>query len=221
MNFLQKLFGKSFSAEQKESLILDDKDRVARYREVEGSKELKEYLELDKLIMSDEFVQKKYNWQHKDFKMTKTYATASRYKELLNDEGLQIYLELEQSKRLKEYLKFKESKDYAKLQNEQALSQSEELQWWHRFENSDEYKTYLKYAASELPQEYKALLAEMDTKEFKQKYAFWSNPNRWKTTDEYQQYIRYKQLSKRPDIIFYLKQDPAEIARLEKELKKK
>ena len=220
MNFLKKLFGNCFSCQKEESVTLDDKELVARYREVEASPELKEYLELDKLIMSDEFVQKKYNWMHKDFKMTKTYATASRYKELLNDEDLQVYLELEESKRLKDFLAFKASKDYAKLQDEQAVSQSEELQRMYKFEHSDEYKTYLKYDATELPKEYKALVAEMDTPEFKKKYAFWSNPNRWKTTDEYQQYVRYKQLAKRPDVIFYLKQKPAEIARLEKELKK-
>jgi hypothetical protein len=88
------------------------------------------------------------------------------------------------------------------------------------FERSKDYKLYLEYSESELPKEYKALVAQMDTPEFKKEYAFWSNPNRWKTTDEYQQYVRYKQLSKRADIVFYLKQDPKEIARIEKELQK-
>ena len=90
-----------------------------------------------------------------------------------------------------------------------------------KFENSDEYKLYLKYLKSELPKEYKALVAKMETPEFKKDYAFWSNPNRWKTTPEYQQHVRYKQLSKRADIVFYLQQDPQEIARLEKALGKK
>ena len=87
------------------------------------------------------------------------------------------------------------------------------------FERSDEYKLYLKYLDTELPKEYKALVAKMDTPEYKKDYAFWNNPNRWKTTDEYQQEVRYKQLAKRADIVFYLSQDPKEIARLEKENK--
>jgi hypothetical protein len=90
----------------------------------------------------------------------------------------------------------------------------------YNFEHSDEYKLYLEYRGSEVPKEYKALVKKMETPEWKKEYAFWSNPNRWKTTDEYQQEIRYKQLAKRADIVFYLKQDPAEIARLEKEMKK-
>jgi hypothetical protein len=220
MNIFKKLFGKWFSCSTKASSVLEDKELVARYREIEQSPELKEYLELDKLVESEEFVQKKITWQNKDFKMTETYAIASRYKELLHDEDLQKFLDLENSKRLKDFLAFKASKDYAKLKDEDAVSQSEDLQRMAKFEKSDEYKLYLKYLDSELPAEYKAIAAKMDTPEFKKDYAFWSNPNRWKTTDEYQQHVRYKQLAKKADIVFYLQQDPAEIARLEKELKK-
>jgi hypothetical protein len=150
--------------------------------------------------------------------MTDTYATASRYKELLDDEELQQFLGIEGSKRLKDFLAFKDSKDYAKLQDEKAVSKSLELQRMARFEQSKDYELYLKFRDTELPKEFKALVAKMDTPEFKKDYAFWNNPNRWKTTEEYQQYVRYKQLSKRADIRFYLKQDPAEIARYEKEI---
>lgn len=218
MNWFKKIFSCFFSAEEKKNSLLEDKELVARYREVEQSPELKEYLELDKIVESDEFVQKKYNWQKKDFKMTETYATASRYKELLHDEELQQFLELEESTRLKNFLKFKASKDYAKLQDKEAVSKSEDLQRMAKFERSDEYKLYLQYLDTELPKEYKALVAKMETPEWKKEYAFWSNPNRWKTTDEYQQHVRYKQLAKRADIVFYLQQDPAEIARIEKEI---
>lgn len=219
MNFLQKLFGKYFGASRKESSeSLEARELVERYREVEESSELKEYLELDKIVESEEFVHKKYTWRHKDYKMTDTYATASRYKELLDDEELQQFLGIESSKRLKDFLAFKDSKDYAKLQDEKAVSKSLELQRMARFEQSKDYELYLKFHDTELPKEFKALVAKMETPEWKKEYAFWSNPNRWKTTDEYQLYVRHKQLAKRADIVFYLQQNPAEIARLEKEL---
>lgn len=221
MNFFQKLFGQCFSSCKKENSLLEASERVARYREVENSPELKEYLQLDDIIMSEEFVHKRYNWEHKDYKMTPTYAIASRYKELLHNSELQEFLEIEGSTRLKKFLDFKASKDYAKLQDEKAVEQSLDLQRMANFERSKEYKNFLRYRDSELPKEFKALVAKMETPEWKKEYAFWSNPNRWKTTDEYQQVIRHKQLAKRADIIFYLKQDPAEIARLEKELRSK
>jgi len=220
MKLFEKLFGNLFSSKKEAGCTLEDRERVVRYREVEASPELKEYLELDKLMMSDEFVLKRYNLKHKDYKMTDTYIVASRYKELLNDEELQAFLELEESTRLKKFLQFKASEDYAKLKNKSEVAKSLDLQRMYNFEHSDEYKLYLEYRDSEVPKEYKALVKKMETPEWKKEYAFWSNPNRWKTTDEYQQEIRYKQLAKRADIVFYLKQDPAEIARLEKEMKK-
>lgn len=220
MNLFKKLFGNWFSCKQEENCALEDSERVVRYREVENSPELKEYLELDKLMLSDEFVHKRYNLKNKDFKMTETYAIASRYKELLHDEDLQNFLELEESTRLKNFLKFKASKDYAKLKNKEEVAASPELQRYAKFERSSEYKTYLEYSKSDVPKEYKALVAKLETPEWKKEYAFWNNPNRWKTTDEYQKEVRYKQLSRRADILFYLKQDPKEIARLEKEMKK-
>lgn len=218
MNWLKKLFGLFQSSKEKELRKMADRELVERYREVENSPELKEYLTLDKIVESDEFVQKKYNWMNKDYRMTPTHDTAARYKELLNNRDLQSYLEIEGSKRLNDFLAFKASKDYAKLQDADAVDKSVELQRMYDFERSEDYKLYQLFSDSGLPDEYKALVAKMETPEFKKEYAFWSNPNRWKTTDEYQQEVRYKQLSKRADILFYLKQDPAEIARIEKEL---
>ena len=216
MNFFKNLLGTIFPALRKENCTLEEREIVERYREIENSPELKEYLELDALLESEDFVQKRYNWENKDFKMTETYATASRYKELLNNEELQAYLEIEGSKRLKDFLAFKASADYAKLKDEDAVSKSLELQRMAKFEQSDDYELYLEFCDSKLPAEFKELMAKMDTPEFRQEYAFWSNPNRWKATEEYQKVIRYKQLSRRADIVFYLKQDPKEIARLEK-----
>ena len=216
MNFFKKLLGTIIPSLKEESCTLEDRELVERYREIEQSPELKEYLELDALVESKEFVQKRYTLENKDFKMTETYALASRYKELLNNAELQAFLEIEGSKRLKEFLAFKASADYAKLQDEKAVSKSLELQKMLKFEQSQDYETYLQFRNSKLPKEFKELGDKLNTPEFRKEYAFWSNPNRWKATEEYQKVIRYKQLSKRADIVFYLKQDPAEIARLEK-----
>lgn len=216
MNFFKKLLGTVIPSMKEESCTLEDREIVERYREIEQSPELKEYLELDALVESKEFVHKRYNLENKDFKMTETYALASRYKELLNNEELQKFLEIESSKRLKDFLAFKASADYAKLKDEKAVSKSLELQKMAKFEQSQDYELYLEYCDSEMPKEFKKLGERLNTPEFRKEYAFWSNPNRWKATEEYQKVIRYKQLSKRADIVFYLNQDPAEIARLEK-----
>ena len=221
MNWLKKLFGLIHPPKVKELRHMEDSELVERYREIEHSAVLKEYLELEKIVESDEFVQKKYNWTTTDYRMTPTHETAARYKELLNNSDLQSYLEIEGSKRLNDFLNFKASDDYAKLQDSKAVKESAVVKRKYDVEHSADYQLYLKFVNSGLPDEFKALMAKMATPEFKQEYAFWSNPNRWKTTDEYQQEVRYKQLAKRADIQFYLKQDPEEIARLEEKVKAK
>ena len=207
--FFKKLFGKLHSTERMERHIMEEQERIARFRQVEKSPELKEYLELKEIVESKEFFQKKFNLNRTEYKSTPTYATIRRYKELLHDKQLQMCLELEGSKRLQDYLAFRDSEDYIKLQSRKEVRNSLLLRQMYDFERSKEYKSYLRYRDSKVPDEYKALVAEVATDEFKKALAFWSNPKRWKTTDEYQQEVRYKQLAERADIIFYLAQDVA------------
>jgi len=216
MNLLfKKLTGQLHSTERMERQIMAEEERIARYRQVENSPELKEYLELKQIVESPEFKQKKHQWSTTKYKSTPTYAIIREYKELLHDKNLQMYLEMENSRRLKEFLEFRQSENYIKLQSKKEVRNSLELKQMAEFEKSKEYKSYLTYRDSKLPARFKALVAEIATDEYKKQHAFWSNPSRWKTTDEYQQEARYKRLSAMTDIIFYLQQDPKEIERLE------
>ena len=214
--FFKKLTGQLHSTERLERRIMAEEERIARYRQVEQSAELKEYLELKKIVESKEFQQKKYNWVHTKYKSTSTHAIISEYKALLHDKKLQLFLEMENSQRLKDFLEFRQSENYVKLQSKKEVRNSLELKQMAAFEKSKEYKSYLTYRDSKLPARFKALVAEVATDEYKKQHAFWSNPNRWKTTDEYQQEARYKRLSAMTDINFFLKQDPREIEQMER-----
>ncbi|MBO7501790.1 MAG: hypothetical protein J6T32_01085 [Paludibacteraceae bacterium] len=214
--FFKRLTGQLRSTEWMERRMMAEEERIARYRQVENSPELKEYLELKQVVESKPFQQQKYNLQHTKYKSTPTYETIRRYKELLHDKQLQMYLEMENSQRLKDFLAFRNSENYIKLQSEKEVRNSLELKQMAAFEKSKEYKSYLTYRDSKLPAQFKQLVAEVATDEFKKQHAFWSNPNRWRTTNEYQQEARFKRLAVMADILFYLKQDPAEIADLEK-----
>ena len=214
--FFKKLTGGLQSTDKMEAHILDDEQRIARYRQVEQSPELKEFLELKKVVESKEFQQKKYNLIHTKYKSTPTYQTISTFKQLRDDKELQSFLDVEKSQELKDFLAFRNSENYIKLQSEKEVRNSLELKRMAEFEKSAKYKSYLKYRDSKLPEQYKKLSAEVATDEFKKEHAFWSNDNRWKATDEYQQEVRYKQLAAKADITFYMKQDPAEIEKMEK-----
>lgn len=214
--FFKRLTGGLQSTEKMERRILADEERIARYRRVEKTDELKEFLELKKVVESKEFQQNKYNITHTDYKNTPTHNTISTYKKLLNDKQLQMYLELEKSQKLKDYLAFRKSENYIKLKSPNEVRNSLELKQMAEFEKSDEFKAYLNCRDSKLPEKFKELSAEVSSDEFKKQHAFWSNPNRWKTTEGYQQEVRFKQLSANPDIMFYMQQNAAEIERMEK-----
>ena len=214
--FFKKLTGQFHSTERMERHIMEEEARIARYRQVEQSAELKEYFELKKIVESKEFQQKKYNLTHTKYKSTPTYEKVRRHKELLHNKQLQLFLEIENSQRLKDYLAFRKSENYVKLQSNKEIRNSLELKQMAMFEKSKEYKAYLTYRDSKLPAQFKELSAEVATPEYKQQHAFWSNPNRWKTTEEYQQEVRYKRLAAMTDIIFFTQQNPKEIEDLEK-----
>ncbi len=213
--FFKKLTGQLHSTEKMERHIMAEEDRIARYRQVEKSAELKEFLDLKKIVESREFQQKKHNWIHTKYKSTPTYNVLREYNSLLHNKDLQLFLDVEDSDRLKEFLEFRQSENYVKLHSKKELRNSLELQQMAKFEKSKEYKAYLNFRSSKLPARFKTLQEEVSKDEFKQQHAFWSNPHRWKVTDEYQQEVRLKQLSVMPDIIFYLKQNPNEIEHLE------
>ena len=105
--FFKKLTGQLYSTEKMERRIMVEEERIARYRHIEKSPELKEYLELKKIVESKEFQQKKHNWMRTKYKSTPTYAVLKEYKSLLNNKGLQLFLEMENSQRLKEFLEFR------------------------------------------------------------------------------------------------------------------
>ena len=52
--FFKKLFGKLHSTERMERHIMEEQERIARFRQVEKSPELKEYLELKEIVESKE-----------------------------------------------------------------------------------------------------------------------------------------------------------------------
>ncbi|MBR1929763.1 MAG: family 16 glycosylhydrolase [Paludibacteraceae bacterium] len=213
--FFARLIGTLESTEKMERRIVEEEERIVRYRQIEKSAELQEYLDLKKKIESREFQQKKHNLIHTKYKSTATYQKLHVYKEMLHDKQLQIYLDVEKSQRLKDYLEFRSSENYIRMQSKRELRNSLELRQMYQFEHSKEYKAYLTYKDSKTPDKYRQLLEEISTDEFKREHAFWSNPNRWKTTDEYQMEVRYKQLAVMPDIIFYLKQDVKQIEQKE------
>ena len=81
------------------------------------------------------------------------------------------------------------------------------------YEKSKEYGLYTRFHDSYVEKEYLKLKQQIEDEKFQERVAFWSNPHRWETTPEYKLDARFYELSKNPDIQFYLKADVARFER--------
>ncbi len=207
--FLKKLLGTftpTDKLEQREDALVADKKR---YYEVESSSELAEYNSLKAIVTSADFVAKKQELTRTKYKTTQEYATQRQYKKIIANTSFKHYIAVLESNELAAYLEFRESDEYADLSDKTKVKDSVRLGQMLTFEKSKAYKLYEKYNASPIEHEYVELKERIESAEFQEKDAFWSNPNRWQTTEEYQQEVRLAELEASENIHFYLNVKPA------------
>ena len=190
---------------------------IARYRRVEQSAELKEFRELQEIVETAAFQEKKH------FLLTRKYWDTEEFKKLARLHVLRNhapavhgYLLYHGNENLRNYLAFAESEDYPKLQDKEAVKASPELRRYKMIDRSLTLRIYRKCEATDAVKEYKALVEETATEDFQTRRAFWSNSKRWYTTPESQQDARYMELKETEDIHFFLAQDPKQIAEWER-----
>ncbi len=205
--FFKKLFGKLYSTEKFEQLMDEAATIVKRYRALEHSNEIKEYKLLKEEVTSPEFLARKKQLVTTKYKNTKYYRVLQELKKLQNNKELHIYLEVKDSEILKDYLLFRHSVDYVKLSDKKLVAQSPDLKRMKAFEKSKAYRTYVKVQNSSLPADLIRLQKEVADEAFQRENQFWSNANRWQTTEEYKHEVRYQHLAESPDIIFFFAQD--------------
>ncbi len=213
--FFKKLFGQLLSTEKYEQQISEMGVAVQRYRQIEQSNDWKEYQLLREAVHAAEFLAKKKQLQSTKYKQTTYYALLKELNDLKNNKKLQAFLAVQNTTLLKDFLDFRNSPDYVKLSDKNLVKASDDLKRWADFEKSKKYKAYLAMKDSSLPARYSELQKQTADEVFQQENIFWSNPNRWVTTEEYKQETRYKQLAKNPDIQFFLAQNKQEIERRE------
>ncbi len=190
---------------------------IARYRRVEQSAELKEFRELQEIVETAAFQEKKH------FLLTRKYWDTEEFKKLARLHVLRNhapavhgYLLYHGNENLRNYLAFAESEDYPKLQDKEAVKASPELRRYKMIDRSLMLRIYRKCEATDAVKEYRALVEETATEDFQTRRAFWSNSKRWYTTPESQQDARYMELKETEDIHFFLAQDPKQIAEWER-----
>lgn len=209
--FLSKLTGKLLTTEKFEQSIAQKMRDAKRYREVEQSAELAEYNRLKTIVTDPQFIQNKRDLIKCKYKDTAEYSTHKEYLKMLNNPALQLYMRVKDSKALKEYQEFLDSDEAFLLQDRKAVRKDARLRKMKAYAKSRDYKTFVRFNGTEMPDRFLELKQEVESEDFKKRNAFWSNPHRWETTEEYKQDKRYETLSQNKDILWFLDTDPHQI----------
>jgi len=231
--FIASTFGLIKSTEKletaHEALLAD----YQMFCEFEKSAELKEYNELDKLIKSPTFLQKKKEIQHLVLKGSKEAAELTEYRKLsknnrllkfyttLNSDELKRFDRISGSETMKKYKELKtgvekhslaalkkmdkNSKEYALYTEFEKLKDSDDLVFFRDFRKSAAFKNYELMLDSTAHKRHEELKKITGSDEFKARVAYLEDNRKWEKTDEHTKEVRYAELKKLPQLVNYLK----------------
>ena len=201
--------------------------------EFEKSAELKEYNELDKLIKSPAFLQKKSEIQHLGLKGSKEAAELAEFKRLgknsclkkfyttLNSDELKRFERISGSETLAKYKVLKtgvekhsldalkkmdkQSKEYALYTEFEKLKESDDLIFFRSFRKSSAFINYELMLDSQEHKRHEELKKITESDKFKARIDYLEDKQKWEKTDEHKKEMRFSELKKMPQLVTYLK----------------
>ena len=204
--FTARLTGKMQSTEAFEQGIADMLARVARWRQIEKSPEMAEYLALKKIVESEDFQARKQVLVTRKYKETEEGQKMTTYEKLNSSLRIQGYKYAKENETFQAFLKFRESEDFAKLSDIRERLKSSELRMYNMIYRSAFFKNYERVAGSDELKQLEALEKEVHTEDFEKRHALWADAKRWQHSEEYKTEQRYLELANSEDIKFYFEQ---------------
>ncbi len=203
------------------------------FSEFEKSAELAEYNELDSLIKSSAFQQKKKEIQHLSLKGSQEAAQLSEFKKLgrssrlqkfyatLKSDELKRFDRISDSETLKKYKELKtgvekhslsalknmdkQSKEFIFYSEFEKLRDSDDLVFFRNFRKSSAYRNYELMLDSVEHKRYEELKQITESDDFIARVAYLEDKQKWEKTDEHKKEIRFSELKKSPQLATYLK----------------
>ncbi len=202
--FAARLTGKMSSTEAFEKTIYEMQERVARWRQIEKSPELAEYLDLKKKVESSAFQERKSELVNRKYKDTDEGRKMNALERLSSSLRMKGYKYALQNENFQAFLKFRDSEAF---QNREDNSVSaSERRMYNMIYRSAFYKNYQKVLNSPELKQLTELEKETATEDFKKRNALWADPKRWQHSEEYKVEQRYNALANSEDIKFYYAQ---------------
>ena len=204
--FTARLTGKMLSADAFEKTIYDMQERVKRWRQIEKSPELAEYLELKKIVESSDFKERKQEWSTRKYKDTDEGRKMNAFKNLEDSRAIRRYKKALEDSEFQEFLKFRETPEFAKIKSLKACLTDSKIRSYNMLYYSSYYKNYTKVLNSPELKQLTELEKEVKTEDFQKRNAFWSDNKRWQHSEEYKTEQRYLELANSDDIKFFYEQ---------------
>ena len=203
------------------------------FSEFEKSQELKEYHELELLVNSPTFRQKKKNLQHQALKGSIEAAQLAEYKKLERNSRLQKFYLTLKSEELKRFDKIsgsasmsnyielkrdvekhslqalkkmdKHSPEYILYIEYQTLKDSDDLTFFRNFRKSHAYKNYELMLNSPERKRFEELQKVINSQEFKARVAYLEDTQKWEKSEDAQKERRLAEMQQLPQLVNYLK----------------
>jgi len=204
--FTARLTGRMLSTEKFEKTIYDMQERVKRYRQIEKSPELAEYLELKKIVESSDFQERKSELANRKYKDTQEGRMMQEYEALSNSSAIRRYRRALKDEEFQAFLAFRETEDFRKIKSIKEVLKSAELRRYNMLYYSSYYKNYLKVLNSSELRRLEVLEEEVHKEDFQTRHALWADAKRWQHSEQYKTEQRYLELANSDDIKFYFTQ---------------
>lgn len=204
--FTARLTGKMLSTDAFERTMSEMQARVKRWRQIEKSPELAEYLELKKIVESSDFKEKKHLLQNRKYDETDEGRKMTMYNRLRNSRSIRRYQQALKDEEFQAFLAFRDTDEFQKVQSVKELLKSSVMRRYNMLYHSSYFKNYLKVQNSVELRQLAALEKEVKTEDFQKRHALWADHKRWQHSAEYQTESRFNELANSDDIKFFYEQ---------------
>ena len=191
------------STEAFEKAIHDMQERVKRWRAIEKSPELAEYLELKKIVESSDFQETRNELINRKYKDTQEGRKMMEYEELSKSSSIRRYRRALKDEEFQAFLAFRETEDFAKIKSVKQVLTDPMIRKYNLLYYSSYYKNYLMVLNSPDLKRLAELEEEVHKEDFQKRHALWADAKRWQHSDQYKTFARFEELAKSEDIKFY------------------
>ncbi|WP_321515030.1 family 16 glycosylhydrolase [Marinifilum fragile] len=196
------------------------------FEQFSKSDELKQFNELELLVLSDEFKRNKKMIESKSFKRSELYQEERAFKKYQQSKKFKTYFRLKDSSELSTFNLVEESKDLERFKELEALMKSsklnkkenaEEISEYKRLKSSARLKEYFKFKKSKALkiynevdkssdlQKYYQLEERISSEEFKEEKAFLLDKKRFEKTEDFKKLQEYNSLKSSEKFVKHFK----------------